>query len=132
MLTWEFHIQIFHSKLNPYFYLAGCMNQCRSKLTSFCEATLGRLAVLLHMIKMRRDYHLLFPGYTFLTHSFILAGECPRQCEHSQCVLTVSHILMRCPHLKPVRDGVFRNEGVMESFRFHSQLIITFLREIES
>ena len=60
-------------------------------------------------------------GHTFLTHSFILAGDCPPQCEHCQCKLAACHILVRCPHLRPVRDGVFGNEAVIESFRFHPQ-----------
>ena len=41
-----------------------------------------------------------------------------------QCILTVYHILARFPHLPPVTDDVFWNENVMESFRFHPELII--------
>ena len=57
-------------------------------------------------------------------HSFILVGDRPPQCKHWQWV-----IFLWGPHLQPVRDNVFRNESVMESFRFHPQLIIKFLRE---
>ena len=54
-------------------------------------------------------------GHTFLTDSFILAGDHPPPCEHCQCILTVHHILERYPYLQPIRDDVFGNEGVMES-----------------
>ena len=55
--------------------------------------------------------------------------ECPPQCEHCQCLLTVRQILVRCPHLQAIRDDVFGHEGVMESSRFHIQLFINLLRE---
>ena len=42
--------------------------------------------------------------HTFLTHNSILAGAHLPECEHHQCILTVHHILVRCPHLQPVRD----------------------------
>ena len=38
-------------------------------------------------------------------------------------------ILVRCPHPQPGKDDIFGNEGVMETFRFHLQLIIAILRE---
>ena len=55
-----------------------------------------------------------------LTDSSILAVERSPQYEHCQCVLTVHHILVRCPHhLQPVRGDVFGNKGIMELFQFH-------------
>ena len=69
------------------------MEQCGIKQTSFCEASLGRLAVLLRL--SRRDKIILCHsciGHTLLTHSFILAGVCPPQWEVD------GHILVRCPH----------------------------------
>ena len=68
-------------------------------------------------------------GHTFLTYSFILARDHPPQCEHCRCILTVRHILVRCPHLLTIRDDIFGNEDVMESFRFCPQLIIKFVKE---
>ena len=68
--------------------------------------------------------------HAFLTHSFILTGDPPPRCEHYQSILMVHHILVKCPHLQPVRDDVIWNKGVMESFWIHHpQLIIKFLRE---
>ena len=97
------------------------MEQFGSKQTSFSEASLGRLADQDAMRVILCHFHI---GHTFLTDTFILAGDHAPQCEHCQCILTVCHILVRSPHLKLVRDGVFGNEGVMETFRFHPQLII--------
>ena len=68
-------------------------------------------------------------AHTILTPSFILAGDRPSQCEHCQWILAVCHKLMRCPHLPTIRDDIFGNEDVMESFWFHSQLIIKLLGE---
>jgi len=69
-------------------------------------------------------------GHTYLTHSFIFNKEEPPVCDHCQCILTVRHILVDCPHFQPVRDNIFGNVGVVESFRFHPQLVLKFLKEI--
>ena len=37
-------------------------------------------------------------GHTHLTHSYILRKDPPPLCEHSQCILTVCHILVECNH----------------------------------
>ena len=56
--------------------------------------------------------------------------EEPPKCDHCQCILTVRHILVDCAHLQPVRDNIFGSTSVVESFRFHPQFIIKFLKEI--
>jgi hypothetical protein len=68
-------------------------------------------------------------GHSYLTHSFILKKDPPPQCDHCQCTLTVRHILVECNHLKPTRKYIFGRQNVVESFRFHPQLILKFLRE---
>ena len=55
----------------------------------------------------------------FLRQSLNLAEDNPPQCEHCHCILTVHHILGRCPHLQLIRDDVFGNDDVIELFRFH-------------
>jgi len=70
-------------------------------------------------------------GHTYLTHNFILNRDPPPQCGHCQCRLTVRHILVECPHLAQIRSNVFGGEGVVESFRFHPQLIIMFLKQTQ-
>ena len=62
----------------------------------------------------RRDEIILC--HTSIDDSFILARDRPLRCGNCQCILTVRHILVRYPHLQPVRDDVFRNECVMNSF----------------
>ena len=66
-------------------------------------------------------------------HSWVLFWlvQSASVCTLPVCILTVHHILVRCPHLQPLRDDVFVNEGVMESFRFHPQLIIKLFRETD-
>ena len=61
----------------------------------------------------------------------VLVGDSPPQCEHCQCILTVTvhDMLVIHPHLHLVRNDVLGHGTVVEMFRFHSQHIITFFRE---
>ena len=63
-------------------------------------------------------------------HSYILKKDPPPQCEHCQCILTVRHILVECNHLARTRNGIF-GRCVMESFKFHPELILKCLRDSE-
>ena len=68
-------------------------------------------------------------GHTHLTHSYILKYPPPR-CEHCQCILTVRHILVECNHLAQTRNDIF-GRCVVESFKFHPELILIFLGDSE-
>ena len=99
------------------------VDRCRSKKAALGELVLGEWQSSFRW--SRRDEVILchfYIAHTFLTHSFILAGDCPPQCEHCQRILTARHIFMRCPHLQTVRHDLFENDNVMESFQFHPQL----------
>ena len=66
-----------------------------------------------------------------LTHSYILKKDPPPQCGHCQCTLTVRHILVDCNHLAQRRNDIFGKCCVVESFKFHPELILKFLRDSE-
>ena len=70
-------------------------------------------------------------GHTYMTHSYILKKDPPPQCEHCQCILTVRHILVECNHLAQTRNDIFGRCGVVESFQFHPELILNFLKDSE-
>ena len=70
-------------------------------------------------------------GHTHLTYSYILKKDPPPQCEHCQCILTVRHILVECNHLAQTRNDIFGRCCVVESFKFHRELILNFLRDSE-
>ena len=72
-------------------------------------------------------------GHTYMTHSYILKKDPPPQCEHCQCILTVRHILVECNHLAQTRNDrpIFGRCGMMESFQFHHELVLIFLRDSE-
>ena len=70
-------------------------------------------------------------GHTHLTHSYILKKYPPPQCEHCQCILTVCHILVECIHLARTRNDLFGRCCVVESFKFHPELILNILRDSE-
>ena len=65
-------------------------------------------------------------GHTHLTHSYILMKD---QCEHCQCIMTVRHILVECNHLARTRNDIFGRSCVVESFKFHPELILNILRD---
>ena len=65
-------------------------------------------------------------GHTYMTHSYILKKDPPPQCEHSQCILTVHHILVECNHLAQTRNDIFDRCGVVESLQFHPELVLIF------
>ena len=46
-------------------------------------------------------------------------------------ILTVRHILVECNHFAEERKDIFGRRDVVESFRFHSTLIVMFLKQIE-
>ena len=69
--------------------------------------------------------------HTHLTHSYILKMDPPPQCEHCQCILTVRDILVGCNHLARTRNDIFGRCCVVESFKFHSELILIFKRDSE-
>ena len=68
-------------------------------------------------------------GHTHLTHSYILRKDPAPQCEDCQYILTVQHILVECNHVAEKRKDIFGKRNVMESFRFHSTLILLYLKE---
>ena len=45
--------------------------------------------------------------YNDFKHSYILRKDPPPQCEHSQCILTVCHILVVCNHFDQERKDIF-------------------------
>ena len=61
----------------------------------------------------------------FIIKSYILKDP-PLQCEHCQCILTVCHILVECNHLARTRNDIFGRCCVVESFKFHPELILLF------
>ena len=63
--------------------------------------------------------------------AIILKKDPPPQCEHCQCILTVRHILVECNHLAQTRNYIFGRCGVVESFQFHPELVLKFLRDSE-
>ena len=62
-----------------------------------------------------------------LSHSYILGKDSPPLCEHCQCILTVRYILVECNHFAQERKDIFDRIDV-KSFRFHSTLILLFLK----
>ena len=66
--------------------------------------------------------------YTYMAHSYILKRDPPPQCEHCQCILTVRHILVECNHLAQTRNYIFFRCAVVESFQFHSELVLNFFK----
>ena len=68
-------------------------------------------------------------GHTNLTHSYILKKDPPPQYEHCQCILTVRHVLVEFNHLARTRNDIFGRCCVVESFKFHPELILKFLRD---
>ena len=66
-----------------------------------------------------------------MTHSYILKKDTPPQCEHCHCILTVRHILVECNHLAQTRNDIFGRCGVVESFQFHPELVLNFLKDSE-
>ena len=71
--------------------------------------------------------------YSWHIDLFLVRDHLPK-CENCWCILPVCHISVRCPHLQvqPVRDDVFGNEGVKESFQFQSWLNSKFFWETGS
>ena len=67
-------------------------------------------------------------GHTHLTHSYILRKDYPPECEHCQCVLAVRHILVECNHFAENRKDIFGKRNVVELFRFHPTLILSYLK----
>ena len=116
------------------FHLARWLERCGREQASFCQASHGRLAVLLHYRRCRKDEVVLCRariGHTHLTHSYILRKDPPPQCEHCRCILTVRHNLVECNHFARERKDAFGRRDVMKSFRFHPTLILLFLKQIE-
>ena len=72
-------------------------------------------------------------GHTRLTHCYILMGEAEPRCETCNCSLTVRHILIECPSLRPVRDKYFSCRDMRELFGSgrRDRDILDFLREID-
>ena len=58
-------------------------------------------------------------GHTYLTHSYI-----------PKCILTVCHILVECNHLAQTRNDIFGRCCVVESFKFHPELILNDFKRI--
>ena len=69
-------------------------------------------------------------GHTHLTNSYIFKNDPSPQCEHSQCILTVHNILVECNN-NAQRKDIFGRRDVIESFRFHSTLILLFFKQIK-
>ena len=84
------------------------------------------LVLLFHLEVVIRDEHI----HTHLTHSYILKKDPPPQCEHCQCILTVRHILVDCNHLAQTRNDIFGRCCVVESFKFHPELIFKIFKRI--
>ena len=61
-----------------------------------------------------------------MTHSYILRKSPPPQCEHSQCILTVRHILVESNNFAPERKEIFGRRDVVESLRFHLTVVVIF------
>ena len=59
----------------------------------------------------------------------ILGTERSKNPEHCQIILTVRHILVECNHLAQTRTNIFGRCGVVESFQFHPELVLNFLRD---
>ena len=70
-------------------------------------------------------------GHKYLTHSYILRKDPPPLCEHCQCILTVHQILVECNDFARERKYIFDRRDVVESFRFHTTVIVLFLKQIE-
>ena len=63
------------------------------------------------------------------THSYILKKDPPPQCErYQEYILTVRHMLVEC---NQERKDIFGRRDVVESFRFHPTLVLTFLKECQ-
>ena len=73
-------------------------------------------------------YSLLVIGKikSHLTHSYMLRKDPP-----PQCILTVCHIFVEYNHFARERKDIFGRRDEGESFRFHSTLIVLFLKQIE-
>ena len=104
------------------------MEQCGNKWTSFCETSLGRLTVLRQTVKTWQGYPVNSVLVIYSRHIILLWLEtiCVSV---SDSILTVHPILVKSPHLQWVIDDVFGNEGVVESFWCHMQLIIKYARK---
>ncbi len=69
-------------------------------------------------------------GHTYLTHSHLLRGEPPPQCDTCQCRLTVSHILLDCREYDFFRPLLFANNASLHDIfkNVSVEKIITFVK----
>lgn len=82
-------------------------------------------------------------GHTRLTHSHLMSNSPPDLCPHCHIPLTVSHILLTCPHLQNARStffphlspsppGPYLSDLLTESSHFSIDSLISYLRRIEA
>ena len=100
--------------------------RCGRKQASFCQASPGRLAVLLQAVQEGWSCLVLCPHRSYIFDPFM--KDPPPQCEHCRCILTVRHILVECNHFARERKDIFGRRDLVESFRFHPILILLFLK----
>ena len=80
-------------------------------------------------------------GHTRLTHSYLMSRSPPDLCSHCQVPLTISHVLLSCPHLTNARSisfphlppppGPSLSDILTESSHFSLDSLIDYLQRIE-
>ena len=82
---------------------------CACNQASFCQASPGRLAVLLRAVQERWSCYCSYQSYMF--DPFKHLEEPPPHCEHYGCILTVCHILVECLN-KERHDWYNKGSGI--------------------
>jgi len=67
-------------------------------------------------------------GHTRITDSYLLNRQDQPECSHSDCALTVAHVLLECNHYNMVRQRYFNVSSLHELFDMvNAQNILGFI-----
>ena len=91
--------------------------------TVFANISARRDEIVLHRARI---------GHTHLTHAYLLRGEDAPECVNCQCLLTVEHLLLRCPVLDNIRLKYFSSINTLQQLfkDITPTLILNYLKEI--
>jgi len=69
-------------------------------------------------------------GHSRLTHSYLLSGDDPPNCQSCGIPLTVKHILVECRNLHDIREKYFTMCSVIDLFKsIDNHTILNFIKE---